>query len=125
MAVGLVLFIGTVGPMLFDCDSVGLHRSDSPDGQYRVAIGVQTCKDSTQNAVWLFFYNMETGSNVRSTLIKDTSITDFEVTWQGNDALKITVPTGVDLDDLRGRSSFESVRIEYRTHSAAPVESSK
>ena len=125
VALGLYLFIGTVSPLFFDCDRVGLHFADSPDGQYRAGIVVETCKDSTQNGVWLFFSNLETGSNVQSTLIKGTSITDFELDWRGNDELEITVPSGVDWDDLRGRSSFESVRVEYRQASrAAPVEAS-
>jgi len=120
-AVGLYLFIGMVIPLLFDCDSVGLHKADSPDGQYRAAIGVETCKDSIQDSVWVFFSNLETGSNVRSTLIKDTSITDFELNWQGNDELEITVPSGVDWGYLRGPGSFERVKVEYRkAYIAAP-----
>ena len=114
MALGLYLFFGMVGPLLFDCHSVGLHKADSPDGQYRAAIGVETCKNSIQDGVWLFFSNLETGSNVRSTLIKDTSITDFELNWQGNDELEIIVPSGVDWGYLRGQSNFERVRVEYR-----------
>jgi hypothetical protein len=113
LALGLYLFIGTVIPFLFDCDSVGLQKADSPDGQYRAAIGVDTCRDSVQDGVWLFFSNLETGSNVRSTLINDTSITDFELNWQGNDKIEIIVPSGV-LSYLRGQSNFERVRVEYR-----------
>ncbi len=123
-ALGLYLLIGMVIPLLFDCDSVGLHKADSPNGQYRAAIGVETCKDSIQDSVWLFFRNLETGSNVRGTLTKDTSITDFELHWQGNDELEIIVPSGVDWGYLRGRSNFEGVRVEYRkSHTAAPERS--
>lgn len=114
VALGLILVLGTVGPMLFDCESVGLQQADSPDGQYRVTIGLEACKDSTQDNIWLFFYNLETDSNVRGTLIKDTSITDFELNWKGNDELEITVPGSVDWGDLRGLTSFESVSVEYR-----------
>ena len=113
-AFGLYLILGTVAPMFFDCESVLLQKADSPDGQYRVTIGLETCKDSTQNSIWLFFYNLETDSNVRGTLVKDTSITDFELNWKGNDELEITVPSNFDWDDLRGRTSFESIRVEYR-----------
>ena len=123
-ALGLYLLIGTVAPLFFDCDKVLLHEADSPDGQYRATILLETCKDSTQNGVWLFFLNLETGSNVRNTLIKDTSITDFELNWKGDDELEITVPSRVDWGDLRGRTSFESVRVEYRVSGTAPLESS-
>ena len=99
--------------MFFDCESQYLHNADSPDGQYRAVIGVSTCKDSTRDGVWVFFVNIETGSNVRSTLIKDPSITGFGLNWTGSDELKITVPRGVDWDDLGGRTSFEGVRVEY------------
>lgn len=121
VALGLYLVLGTVGPMFFDCDSVGLHKADSPDGQYRAAIGVETCKDSIQDSVWLFFSNLETGAYVRSKLINDTSITDFELNWQGNDELEIIVPSGV-LGYLRGQSNFERVRVEYREASIATPE---
>lgn len=114
VALVLYLVLGTVGPMFFDCKSAGVQYSDSPDGQYRAAISVRTCKDSIKDGVWLFFSNLETGSNVRSTLIKDTSITDFELNWQGNDELEIIVPSDVDWGYLRGRSNFERVRVEYR-----------
>lgn len=114
VVVGLILVLGTVVPMLFDCQSEYIHKADSPDGQYRAVIGVSTCKDSTRDGVWVFFVNIETGSNVQSTLIKDTSITDFVINWTGSDELEITVPSGVDWDDLGGRTSFESVRVEYR-----------
>ena len=123
-ALGLYLLFGAVGQLLFDCGSVGLQQADSPDGQYRATIGLETCKDSTQNEVWLFFVNLETGSNVRNTLIKDTSVTGFELNWRRNDELEITVPSRVDWDDLRGRTSFESVRVDYRPSRAAPVDSS-
>lgn len=113
-AVGLYLLFGAVGQSLFDCGNAGLQSADSPDGQYRATIGLRTCKDSTSDEVWLFFFNLETGSNVRSTLIKDTSVTGFELNWRGNDELEITVPSIVDWDDLRGRTSFDSVRVEYR-----------
>ena len=108
------MVLGTVAPMFFDCDSVGLQKAISPDEQYRAAIGVRTCKDTTQNGVYLYFSNLETGSYVRRTLVKDTSITDFELNWQGNDELEIIVPRGVDWDDIRGGRSFESVRVEYQ-----------
>jgi hypothetical protein len=124
VALVLYLVLGTVGTMFFDCDSVGIHKADSPDGRYRAAIGVETCKDSTQNGVWVFFANIETGSNVRRTLVKDTSITDFELNWQGNDELEISVPSGVDWGYLRGPSNFERVRVEYRkAYIAAPERS--
>lgn len=113
-ALGLILVFGTVGPLFFNCDSEYIHKADSPDGQYRAVIGVATCKDSTRDGVWVFFINIETGSNVRSTLVKDTSIRDFKLNWQGSDVVQIIVPSGVDWDDLRGGTSFESVRVEYR-----------
>ena len=114
VALGLYLVLGTVAPMFFDCDSVGIHKADSPDGQYRAAIGVRICKDSTQSHVSVVFANIETGSYVRRTLVKDTSITDFKLNWQRSDVVEIIVPSGVDWDDLRGGRSFESIRIEYR-----------
>lgn len=113
-ALGLYLLFGAVGQSLFNCDNVGIHKAESPDGQYRAAIVVSTCKDSTRNGVWVFFANIETGSNVRRTLVKDTSITDFKVNWEGSNVVEIIVPSGVDWDDLRGGHSFESVRVEYR-----------
>ena len=125
VALALYLFIGTVGQLFFDCESAFLHKADSPDGQYRAAIGVRTCKDSIKDGVWLFFSNLETGSNVRSTLIKDASITDFELNWQGNDELEIIVPSEIDWGYLRGRSHFERVRVEYRKASIAAPERSQ
>lgn len=122
VALVLYLVLGTVVPMFFDCENVGVQYSDSPDGQYRAAIGVETCKDPTQDGVFLFLANLETGSRVQNTLIQDTSITDFALNWQGNDELEITVPSGVDSGDLRGRSSFERVRVEYRKASIAAPE---
>ncbi|MCP4941437.1 MAG: hypothetical protein GY924_05590 [Planctomycetaceae bacterium] len=123
-AVGLYLLFGVVGQQLFDCGNVGLQDADSPDGQYRATIGLRTCKDSTRDEVWLSFMNLETGSNVRSALIKDTSVTGFELNWHGNNELEITVPSSVDWGDLRGQTSFESVRVEYRASGVAPLESS-
>lgn len=123
-ALGLYLLFGAVGQLLFDCGNVGLQSADSPDGQYRATIGLRTCKDLTQDEVWLFFVNLETGSNVRSALIIDTSVTGFELNWRRNDELEIVVPSSVDWDDLRGRTSFESVRVDYRPSGAAPLESS-
>ncbi len=114
VALGLYLVLGTVGPMFFDCDSAFVHQGDSPDGLYRAIIGVDTCKDSTQNHVWVFFVNIETGSNVRRTLVKDTSISDFKIDWHRSDVVEIIVPSGIDWDDVRGGGSFESVRVEYR-----------
>lgn len=122
VALLLYLVLGTVVPMFFDCEIVGVQHSDSPDGQYRAAIGVEMCKDSTKDGVFLFFANLETGSRAQNTLIQDTTITDFELNWQGNDELEITVPSGVDSGDLRGRSNFERVRVEYRKAATAAPE---
>ena len=113
-ALGLYLLFGAVGQSLFNCDNVGIHQAESPDGQYRAAIVVSTCKDSTRNGVYLYFSNLETGSYVRRTLVKDTSITNFELNWQGNDEFEIIIPSGVDWDDIRSGRSFEGVRVEYR-----------
>ena len=108
------MILGTVGPSFFNCESELIDKADSPDGQYRVVIGVARCKDSTRDGVWLSFFNIETGSNVRGTLVKDTSITDFRINWQRSDVVEIVVPSGFDWGDLRGASSFESVRVDYR-----------
>ena len=113
-ALALILVLGTVGPMFFNCENAFIDKADSPDGQYRAVIGVATCKDSTRNGVWLHLFNIETGSNVRRTLVKDTSITDFELIWRGSDVVEIIIPGVVDWDDARGWGSFESVRVEYR-----------
>ena len=113
-ALGLYLLFGAVGQQLFDCGNVGLQNVDSPDGQYRATIGLRTCKDSTRNGVWVSIFNIETGSNLRRTIVKDTSITDFNLNWQGSDVVEIILPGGVDWDDVRGWGSFEQVRVEYR-----------
>lgn len=111
---GLYFIFGQVGQSLFNCQSIGLQKSVSPDGQYRAAIGVESCKDSSRDGVFLLLANLETGANVQRILIRDTSLTDFELDWRWKDELEVTVPSGIDWDDLRLWGTFENVEVEFR-----------
>ena len=124
--IGLYLIFGQAGQSLFNCQSISLQKTESPDGHYRAVIGEKNCKDSSRNGVFLFLVNLETGANVERILIQDTTLTDFELNWRWKDELEVTVPSGIDWDDLRLWGTFESVKVEFRKadSEAVPVESS-
>lgn len=119
LAVGILALLGLffvagslLLPSLIDCESVLLRTATSPNGQLRADVQSQTCKDSTDNGVYLFVGPVErrSGSIVK---IADSTTTDFDIEWLWDGELEVLHSRNADLSNTP--SSIADVRIRFRS----------